>query len=464
MNAHSAAEPVVPNSRASANQLLWPYAISLLIWGFDFRAQRGHSAVAFQAVLLLIYVGCFLKIAFAAGKRGAGVGPLWVLILVTALFMIESSTVGLIEGQRGYAIFTNLIPLFLYLSVGSTTYLVLSICKDDTEPFLGILRLACLVSGVAHLLVIFLSRGRIDVASSRYEVLSGAVVPSLGIIAVGITQKLSRLDISVVLLSLSIALLSVTRTLVVVLAVQVALVMVARPSALFRPATRKRIALIFLLGLSVIALDLAAGTGLTARWTDRLTVSDKLGTDPSALLRVAETRFMWNRFTSSLDRTLFGNGLAAVTSAIGREDVRVAGLVGRESAEIHSIGIGHENYASILYVAGLLGGGGLLILQFLNGIQSFALVRHLQVGHSPYRQSDAHVGIWGGVIVIGMLTVGFGSGTFGDRDTTLWFGVGTGMLYWAREMRRAARSGAGSRARKRAMLTVDPASSAGVPL
>jgi hypothetical protein len=152
---------------------------------------------------------------------------------------------------------------------------------------------------------------------------------------------------------------------------------------------------------------------------------------------------MWSRFTSSQEALLFGNGLAAITSAIGREDVLAGSLVGRRSAEIHSIGIGHENHVSILYVAGLLGGGGLLLLQFLNGIQSFALVRKLQLPQLPYRQSDAHIGIWGGLIVIGMLTDGFAIGTFGDRPTCLWFGVGTGMLYWARGLQRPAHGSTG---------------------
>jgi len=433
MNA-ARADSALPSPRADGNRVLWLYAISITIWALDFRALRGQSALAYQAPILMVYLSCFVLIVLAASKRGIGIGPLWVFMAVIGLFMIDSSIAGLINGQPAYAIIANLIPLSLYLTAAISTYIVLSLGSGEAHPILQALRVSCLVSSVGHLAVIIVSRGGINLATSRYEVLSGAVIPSLGIIAVGLTQRVSALDLAVVVFNLVVSLLSVTRTLIGVLAGQVMLVILARPGVLFSPTTRRSGLAFGLILLSLIGADFVAGTGLAGRWTERLAVHSKFLADPSALIRLAETHFMWDRFKSTPDRLLFGNGLASVTSAIGREDVQAESLVGREAAHIHTTGIGHENYVGILYVAGLVGGGGVIVLQFVNALQSFALIRTLQLRRLQYRHYDAHVGIWGGVIVLGILAAGFGAGIFGDRPTMTWLGVGTGILYWARQL------------------------------
>src|ERR1035441_6740446 len=107
MNSVSPAKNLKSIPRSSSNQLLWIFGCSIAIWGFDFKALTGHSASAFQSLILVVYIAAFLWIFFSAAKRGFGVGPLWVLICVTALFLLESSVVGLIKGQPVYAIAAN---------------------------------------------------------------------------------------------------------------------------------------------------------------------------------------------------------------------------------------------------------------------------------------------------------------------------------------------------------------------
>jgi hypothetical protein len=451
MNAAAEIERSAHVARPRERSVLWPYVFSIAIWGLDFRASTAGAGAALQGLLLALYIGCFTWILMAGAKRGLGFGPVWVLLLAVCLFMIDSATVGLINDQPLYSIAVNLVPVFLYVATSGMTYITLSMTRHTKPSFLDGLRLACLASGILHLLAVSASRGPIDLSTSRFEVLSGSVVPSLGILAVGLAQRLSKLDILVVLLNLAIALLSVTRTLVIALAVQLATMFISRPSIIFRRATLKGVAIFGLIMLAIVATDYAAETGLTARWMERLFLSHKLGTDPSGLSRIAETHFMWDRFDASLETMVFGNGLAAVTSAVGREQARTQLLVGRDDKnQLHSIGIGHENYVGILYVAGLLGGGGLLLIQFLNAIQSVTLIRDLQRRTSLFRAGDAHVGIWGGLIVLGMLTLGFLAGTFQDRDECLWLGVGTGMLYWARELVRTTTGNSGANAADRA--------------
>jgi hypothetical protein len=424
---------------AYERRVLWVYVTSILIWGLDFRAATSGAGLAVQLPILLLFGACFLRIVVPGAIRGFNAGALWVLLLAALLFMGDSAVTGLVNDQQPFKIMLNLIPISIYILACVLTYVTLSITREHTPQFLDGLRLACLASGVLHVLVTGLTRGPIDLTTSRYEVLSGAVVPSLGILPVGLTQQLSLMDILVLLINLAIAVVSVTRTLVIALVVQLGAVLIARPSIVFRRSMQKGVAVSLLVALVVVGVDSAAGTGLTARWFGRLTMSQRLGSDPSGLSRIAETHYMWDKFTSSPATVVFGNGLAARTSLYGRENAREELLIGKIARKeaMHSTGIGHENYVGILYVAGLFGGGVLLVVQFLNAVQSVLIIRTLQQRPSVYRAADAHVGIWGGVIVIGMLLLGFLGPLFTDRDECLWLGIGTGMIYWARDMIRS---------------------------
>jgi hypothetical protein len=283
-----------------------------------------------------------------------------------------------------------------------------------------------------HVLITILTRGAINTSVSRYEVLSAATTPSLAIIALALIRRLSKLDFIIIILNLAISLLSVTRTLLAVVAIQIAVIFIVRPSIVANRSTIKGLSLFSLALLIVLALDYVSGTELADRWVQRVTVSRKVGADPTVLTRIAETHFMLESFGESPASMLFGNGLAAKTSLTGRDAALAASIVGQGSVSLHSIGFGHENYVSILFVAGVFGGGGLLLVQFLNGFQSLALIRRIEIGEFKDREAAARVGLWGALIVIGELVLGLFGGILGDRGTCLWFGIGTGMLYWAR--------------------------------
>jgi hypothetical protein len=407
------------------------FALSILIWAFDYKAGSSGAAAGLQGTILIVFIVASFLLTIFSAWRGVTPGPLWVLILVTMVFLIDSSIVGLSRGQPGYAIFVNLIPSFVYICAGAVTFVTLR-TVEDKNSFLDVIRLACVIFGAAHVLIAILTRGAINTSVSRYEVLSGATIPSLAIIAIAMVKRLSKFDFLIIVLNLSVALLSVTRTLLVALAVQIASIFIARPSIAFKQSTIKGLSLISFALLIVLVLDYGSGTGLVDRWVQRLTLSQKVGADPTALTRTAETHFMLQAFESSAESTLFGNGLAALTSLTGPDAAAVARMVGREVVSLHSIGFGHESYVSILFVAGILGGGGLLLLQVLNGFQSFALIRKVENDNSKDNPAAARIGLWGALIVIGELVVGLFGGTMADRDTCLWFGIGTGMLYWAR--------------------------------
>jgi hypothetical protein len=163
-----------------------------------------------------------------------------------------------------------------------------------------------------------------------------------------------------------------------------------------------------------------------------MTVSEKFGYDPTALTRIAETDYMLQAFSASESSVLFGNGLAAYAWTAGRDAIIIGEVMGFWNVNFADIGIGHENHVSILFVAGILGGGGLLLVQLLNVAQSIALIRKLTDRSITYGDDFVRIGVWGAVMVIGVFAVGFLSGTINDRPMCLWYGIGTGMLYWVR--------------------------------
>lgn len=418
--------------RAGENKsILRIFAICILIWALDYKAASSGAAAALQGSILGFFIIAAFFLTIFSLKQRINAEPLWVLMLVTIVFIADSSIVGLSRGQPGYNIFVNLIPSFIYICASAITFMTLRAVKDKNS-FLDVLRLACVIFGAVHLLITILTRGAINTSVSRYEVLSAAITPSLAIIAIGLIRRLSKLDFFIIILTLSISLVSVTRTLLIVLAILIASIFIARPNIVVKRSMMKGLSLFGLALLITLALDYASGTGLADRWVQRITVSGKAGVDPTLLTRTSETHFMLESFESSVENTLFGNGLAAITSLTGPDAALAGSIVGKGTIALHSIGFGHENYVSILFVAGVFGGGGLLLVQFLNGFQSLALIRRIERGEFKDREAAARVGLWGALIVIGELALGLLGGTFGDRDTCLWFGIGTGMLYWAR--------------------------------
>jgi hypothetical protein len=425
----------IPYKSSGIISLLPVYTACILVWAVDFKAAASGAAVLLQGTVMGVYVLGASYLTMSALRQRIGIGSSWLVLLVSLIFVAESAVVGLGNGQAAYPIFVNALPSLIYASASAITFMTLSTSGKDSRPFLNVLRLACLIFVCVRVIMVILTRGRINLSESRFEVLSGATIPALAIIAIGFVKPISKLDIGILAMNLLVSVISVTRTLVVVVAGQIGAVLITRPSALFKASTMKGMILFGASVLMIVALDLGAGTMVTSRWIQRLTVSHKVGADPTALTRKAEVKFMLNSFSASGQSVLFGNGLAAVTSLTGPDARMAARLVGMRSARLHSIGFGHENYVSILFIAGLLGGGGLLVLMFLNGGQSIALISQFSRAGPDVPEADRHLGLWGAFIVIGTLIAGLFAGTMEDRGTALWYGIGTGMLYWSRDLR-----------------------------
>ncbi|MBC7489533.1 MAG: hypothetical protein H7240_05630, partial [Glaciimonas sp.] len=242
--------------------------------------------------------------------------------------------------------------------------------------------------------------------------------------------SIKKKELSIAFANLTVVLISVTRTQLVALAAQMFACFVIYPRIIQNPRIIKNILLIITIASSIIAIDVFSGIGLTSRWTDRLLIENKFGTDPTALTRTAENNYMRQEIIASWQKFIFGNGLAAETSLIGPEAVLAGQLVGTASVATHSYGFGHNNYLSLLFIGGLAVGAPILIILLLNGCSSLLLSRAL-IQDNKTDATVLYACVWGSLIIVGLLTTSFLSGIFEERTTSLWYGIGTGMFYWA---------------------------------
>lgn len=405
--------------------IIYIYFLMFFPFVFDFRSEGAGAAAIIQGTILLFYC-IFLVIIFYLYSSIFSVLPsARVLIFVSTFFLIESAFVGLFRGQTPYPIFVNIIPIFLYASSAYVTAQVF-ILKAGDPAFTSALKWLCLLFVVSRVLIV-LSTSGVDLTSIRYQILGSSTIAALGLIFVALFSRITKLDIVIILANLSLVLLSVTRTLIVVGAAQ-SLILAPTLIAHIRSKgfLRRIFAACLMLG-AVIGTDFLLGTGQSQRWIERLFVASDVEMDPTRLTRVAEVDFMRQEFTNSFSQTIFGNGLAAETSLIGPSAVLAAMLVGSQNIEGHGFGFGHHNHWSLLFIGGLLAGAPLLILQFFHAFKSITFQWETRFNNDQFRKIK-ELGTWGGTIVVGTVAYGFYAGSFGDRGTSLWYGIGSGLL------------------------------------
>lgn len=419
-----------PNNGNFDKKLVIMYAISIGVWVFDFRAIERGAGFLVQGLTLLGYVCVFCIILLQAAWKRFDWQPLQPFLLISGFFLICSITVGAILRQNYWLLFTNCIPIALFMSSTFSTYMLLRFIENRLA-ILDVLKTLCIAFIVVHFTIASFQYG-LDLSTSRYQFLSGATVPALAIFAMGMIFPFQRKEIIIAVTNLIAVLISVTRTQLPALALQIGVCITFVPKSFFQFVRFKKAVGPLLVVCLVIAIDLISETGLTTRWVERLLVQSALGYDPTALTRTAENNFMWQQFVTAWDTLAFGNGLAAETSLIGPEAFLAGQLVGRISViSIHSNGFGHNNHLSLLFIGGLLAGLPFLLLLFLNAISAMRLTWIL-LRTGTFADTVVYTGVWGSLIIIGLVTIGFVSGIFGDRVTSLWYGIGTGMFYWVK--------------------------------
>jgi len=407
------------------------FYLAILLCSFDFRASSSGKGFMVQAPVWGFYFLSFVITFFQLLIARSHAREMRYFLLICVSFLVCSTLTGVTLQQETWGIFTNFVAFSIYVTAAVATLVTLKLCSNRTA-LLSTMKNICLAFMVLHFLVVYFIGGGINLAVSRYEYLSGATIPASALLTIGAVLHLGIKEILIAITNVAIILISVTRTQLAVIVVQLASVFLAAPALAFRLTVLKKISAVALLALSIIAINIAAETGLTHRWLGRLTAGHTMKADPTVLTRYAEIHYMFGQLTASATQCLLGNGIAARTKLTGPSAKLVAKLVGKDSVtSVRSTGFGHNNHLSVLFVGGLLFGMPLLLLNFANGFQALFLIGRV-FKPNAFQHELVHIGTWGALIVLGMLAVGFLSGTFADRPACLWYGIGTGMLYWAR--------------------------------
>jgi hypothetical protein len=425
--------------KKKSNAFLFHYLLAIFLCGLDYKASASGDGFFVQAPIWGFFFLSFFILSIQLIQAKSRIREMYGFLLICVSFLVFSSIVGFWWEQDPWTIFTNGISFSVYVTAAVSTLIVLKLCPDRTA-MLSSMKTVCLAFMIFHFLMVYITGGGINFATSRYSYLSGATVPASAILSISAVLYFGKKELLIALTNVAIILISVTRTQLVVIAGQIASLFFAFPALILRPAVVIKGVFVTLIVFTVIAVDLGSGINLTERWISRIFAHNAYGIDPTALTRIAESNYMYDRFTSSFETLMIGNGLAAETELTGASASLAAKIVGSGSVtSVHSAGFGHNNHMSVIFVGGLLLGGPLLLLNFINGFQSLVIIRELFKHHG----SDGalpYFGIWGALIVLGMLAEGFLSGTFSDRASCLWYGIGTGMLYWARQETRQKRA------------------------
>ena len=409
----SASKPALAPSAAIRGAPIRSYSAMLLAWMFDFQADASGAGLAFQAAFAVLYVIALVVFLIADHGPNLRIQGMRGFLASCGLFLGVGLVSGLIAGQPVYAVFRNGLAVFVY-STGTYATARMVIGANPARLRL-LLALACLGYALSGLLITLLLRGGIDFSHVRFQIVGASVFAALGYLALLVVFRLSRVELVTMALNFVLVFLSVTRTFLLAAAVQL---LPALRNA--RRAFGPRMLVFLVVVIAILLGAFAFGEAGLERWADRITNQSSVsGSNATWETRLSEWQFMWDAFLGSVQAMLFGNGLAAETVYwIPRE---IGG--GFDT----SIGYGHNQYISLLFIAGLVGGLPLIVVQAVQGWRAFGLLSAtIRAGRS--RSDLLFLGAWGAAIVLGSMMANVFSANFGSRGGAFWYAIGTGLL------------------------------------
>jgi hypothetical protein len=413
------------------------YWAAVVPWAFDSQSDSTGQGLIYQLPILVLSFFFFGACHLFIRSRTSFLRACPSFVVSVAWFLVVGIIIGFFNGQEIYTLLANSVPTILYLLFAFLTFKVASTCSD-TDAVLHALIQLCLVFGVVCLAISYNKQG-LDLETSRYEITSGAVVASLGLISVFLFSRIRVLSLVTVGFAVFSVLLSVTRTLILVTMVQLFCTAVCCPRILLVKRNLGVAVFGAAMLLGVTAWGLTTGSTIFERWLTRMTPGkDYDGEDPTYLMRVAEVDFMKQGFWSTPFTICFGNGIAARTELIGEASMVAGAYFGSETMEYHGYRFGHNNHWSLLFIGGVCAGLPLLVNRFATLLWGFLDLRRIDLDESPPSVDIA--GLWGTVIVVGMVVSGFLGPTMSMRGICLWYGIGTGLLLWSHSMKNSTAS------------------------
>lgn len=404
-------------SSTRARQLLILYGVMIASWMFDFKSSGGGDTSFLQVSYIALYFLAFFIFFFLDNferQKVTGMAPFFAASL---LFLLVGAATGIANFQPFGQIIRNSIGSVLYILTAYAT--IRSILIQNLRTLRRLLAILCLGYVISGVFVYSLVSGSIDFETVRFQILSAATIPALGYLEGLVLFGLSLTEWGAMGGAFVVVFLSVTRTYLISIMVQLASLL---PGAqrLIGPRLVAMIVAgaIFVAGLAVF------GSNSLDRWTDRLLNREtQVGEDITLYTRESEWNFMTDAFLKSERSILFGNGIAARTVWYAPKKV--------SSVALGSLGFGHNQPLSLLFIGGLVGGGFLLAVQFLQFFQSFSLLTRLARFRLPYSDT-LFLAAWGAAIILGVVAATFLSSVLNSRGWALWYGLGTGLFLGAR--------------------------------
>lgn len=386
------------------------YTGMIAAWTFDFRSDGAGQGLAIQAVFLVAYG--LATIAFFLVYRGRAPRLLFGLLIAVTNFLGVAIATSILREQDPYGVLRQVSTVLIYLLTACATAMMVLRRPDD----LGTLRTIVSIMSLAFLLstlAILLATTGISADRARFEIIGTSIVVAIAYPLVSMRFALTRIEWTTALLGIGIVALSATRTWLVVGAVQALFLLL---SGGIRPATVKKLIGLGALGIVAVGALQIGGLHIVERWTQRLLIASELGIDPTALTRQRQADSM---LASIAENPLWGAGLQ------GQSNYWLEPSLGGEEGMEVEYGFGHSQHLGIVFVAGLVGGAPLLIVQFWQGIMAWRFCRRTRRDETTPQR---FLGVLGALIVIGTLSYGWLGGTFVTRGISLWYGVGTGLL------------------------------------
>lgn len=418
-------------------------AAFLFPWVFDVRAAAGFDVgwlVYVQLLSFLASTGVFL-LSLRIFKLRIDLGPLAgnaLNVAVCAIFVAVSLFSGIVEHNDLMKVFAGEIPTILFIY---SLVIVAIIAQAGLKPedVLEIVAVAAVAAILVRIPVIAALYG-IDFNTVRFQILCGAT-------PIGSAYILSRLppgfrvrDWAFTFVQTVIILVSVTRTEILVFAGMAAALFPFMARRLLRPSAILGIATtVVVLVASIYALGTLIPGSPLDRWMNRTASYQTGDVDFSGLDRESQALYQLQQLSDAGIEKYIGFGIAARGGNYAPiEAYELARGIGKGGLYVPT-GFADETYISLIFLGGVIGGGPLLLAQFVwfwNSLRSIPFIL------KTYPRKLTWVVI-APLAVVGLQVTNILGASFGDRGQSVFFGLCLGTVGWITALRRRRRLAAG---------------------
>jgi hypothetical protein len=388
---------------------------------FDFKsndAGEGHQLLIFMG-LLSLSVGFLLILHLSQTLNKQAL----ILSNSTLLFILASSLVGIIYGQKIYDVLSLTMPLLLFI-VAMLSTASLNIEHKHIRVLIKILLIFMITSALFKLLF-SLSYYNVDFANIRYQIISPVLILLFAYGIASIIYERQPYGYLAIIIPIIIVFISVTRTYLLVFFSIFLFWLLCSPMSYWKRYLPSFFKLSIFSILLIMSMYFIFPDGVE-RWIARLLL-DAASTDVdiTAYSRIAESSYQINKLMENSVNLFFGLGLAAETKLSPEYWTLLSSVLG--NFEFTGRGYGHNVYIGILYTGGIIF-GFLFIYALL--ISALRIIKSFKARLNNNGDRDVNFLIaLGGSAVLGFITYGFLAGTFGDRLTSLTFGLAFGLAF-----------------------------------